>query len=241
MPETARLVLGVFASVMRYSATANGFQPVRELQGPAGNAGEDAFNPFRQSDLQLGDVFRSMRMTLRASKDAIAMRLGTTTWVIDALEAGAVDLLPTWRETARVVHGYAELVHIDPEPLLRRIRGQHAADPQRVVPTDEQNPPTGPARAAHREADVEPDAAPSRRKYALIPVPAVVLVGLMLHFWPGPLYAGARMLPAWTSPAIRSALDFAVLQMAPRRDGLRWVSVGDPRLRKSDKLQTAGQ
>jgi hypothetical protein len=225
---------------MRYSATATGFQPVRELQGPAGHAGEDAFNPFRQSDLQLGDVFRSMRMTLRASKDAIAMRLGTTTWVIDALEAGAVDLLPTWRETARVVHGYAELVHIDPEPLLRRIRGQHGSDPQRAAP-EEANPPAGSVRVARREAEFELAAAPSRRKYALIPVPVVVLVGLMLHFWPAPLYVGARMLPTWASPAVRSALDFAVLQMAPRRDGLRWVSVGDPRLRKSDMLQTAGQ
>jgi hypothetical protein len=226
---------------MRYSATANGFPPVREPQGQAGSAADDPFNPFRQSDLQLGDVFRSMRMTLRASKDAIAMRLGTTTWVIDALEAGAVDLLPTWRETARVVHGYAELVHIDPEPLLRRIRGRDAGAQHNVGPQDEAYPPAGPSRIVRREAHVEPETASSRRKYALVPVLVLVLIGLMLHFWPGPLYGGARLLPAWASPAVRSALDLAVLQMAPRRDGLRWVAVGDPRLRKSDKLQTAGQ
>jgi len=30
-----------------------------------------------------------------------------------------------------------------------------------------------------------------------------------------------------------------VLYSAPRRDGLRWIDVGDPQLRKVDKLQTS--
>jgi len=30
-----------------------------------------------------------------------------------------------------------------------------------------------------------------------------------------------------------------VLITAPRRDGLRWIEVGDPRLRKADKLDTS--
>jgi hypothetical protein len=32
-------------------------------------------------------------------------------------------------------------------------------------------------------------------------------------------------------------LDQVMLLTAPRREGLRWIEVGDPRLRKADKLQ----
>jgi hypothetical protein len=34
-------------------------------------------------------------------------------------------------------------------------------------------------------------------------------------------------------------MDLFVLYSAPRRDGLRWIDVGDPRLRKIDKQQSA--
>jgi hypothetical protein len=38
---------------------------------------------------------------------------------------------------------------------------------------------------------------------------------------------------------VRAGLDYVVLLMAPRRDGLKWIEVGDPRLRKADKLPTS--
>ena len=37
---------------------------------------------------------------------------------------------------------------------------------------------------------------------------------------------------------VRAVFDYVVLLTAPRREGLRWIEVGDPRLRKADKLVT---
>jgi hypothetical protein len=46
-------------------------------------------------------------------------------------------------------------------------------------------------------------------------------------------------LPAPAAEFMRSASDSVALFFAPKRDGLRWIEVADPRTRRGDKLQTA--
>lgn len=46
-------------------------------------------------------------------------------------------------------------------------------------------------------------------------------------------------LPAPAAEFMRSASDSVALFFAPKRDGLRWIEVADPRSRRGDKLQTA--
>jgi hypothetical protein len=55
---------------------------------------------------------------------------------------------------------------------------------------------------------------------------------------PGPLYRAISLLPQSLAGPARAGLDNFVLYSAPRRDGLKWIDVGEPRLRKVDKLST---
>ena len=47
------------------------------------------------------------------------------------------------------------------------------------------------------------------------------------------------MLPEAAKSPLRSVFGALVETMAPIRDGLRWIDVSDPQLRKSAKLQTS--
>jgi hypothetical protein len=51
-------------------------------------------------------------------------------------------------------------------------------------------------------------------------------------------YRVIRLLPASLEKQAKHGLDTIVLYSAPHREGLKWIDVGDPRLRRSDKLQT---
>lgn len=51
--------------------------------------------------------------------------------------------------------------------------------------------------------------------------------------------AAAAPLPAPVTRAFGKVADFVRMQLAPVRDGLRWIEVEDPRSRRGDKLQTA--
>jgi hypothetical protein len=55
------------------------------------------------------------------------------------------------------------------------------------------------------------------------------------------LYHTVAVLPAPLYGPARSALDYVVLATAPTRDGLKWIEIGDPQLRKLDKLPTSGR
>ena len=52
---------------------------------------------------------------------------------------------------------------------------------------------------------------------------------------------GVALLPGPAEAAVRAGVDYVVLLAAPRREGLRWIEMGDPRLRKADKLQTSAR
>lgn len=194
-------------------------------------------------DEQIGDVFRKMRMMTGWSRDQVARQLGTSVAVIELLEAGALRGLPAWPQTQRIITSYGALVGIDARPLLRRIAAQLAApavaarEPaERVEPIDVPTmpQPASTARNLRRRRR-------ARRAFYAVSAPMLAAgLGIWLaHTQPPALMAAVNALPTPISRPIRTTLDYILMQSAPRRDGLRWIEVSDPRTRKSDRL--AGQ
>lgn len=203
------------------------------------------------NDVQIGHIFRNMRSAMRLPREAIARRLATTPRTIEDLENGAVSSLPHWRETTRIVRAYCELLRLDPQPLLWRMQSQAQASGAYM----DDDPPTrsgatrpaGPAPSLLRKAQAKNNAPArgrrrARRLFALsAPLALVAAVFYLAQAAPAPIYRAIGLLPAPVAGAARAGMDNLVLFSAPRRDGLRWVDVGDPQLRKVDKLQTSNQ
>jgi hypothetical protein len=201
-------------------------------------------------DEQLAQVFRNMRAALKISRETLSRRLATTPPIIDSFEAGAITALPRWNETVRIVKGYCELLRLDPEPILWRVRNQMEAVTNSARPAPPPTPPR-PSRdgsgwsrpPAMQHADAS-DARPRRRRkiralFALS-APVALAAGLiyLTQTMPGPVYAAVGFLPEQVAIPMRAGLDFLILFNAPSRDGLRWIEVADPRVRKADKLHT---
>ncbi|MBO0742011.1 MAG: helix-turn-helix domain-containing protein, partial [Hyphomicrobiaceae bacterium] len=94
---------------------------------PPGLFGADTGEGSGWQDAQLGQIFRNMRRAMKVSRETIARRLATSTVCVDNFEAGAVAALPHAKETDRIVRGYCELLRLDPEPILWRIRSRMQA------------------------------------------------------------------------------------------------------------------
>ncbi len=203
-------------------------------------------------DEQLGQTFRDMRLRMKVSRETIARRLATSPATIDNFEAGAVTALPHGKETERIVRGYCELLRADPEPILWRIRTHMqalASQARSAAPSRAPAQTTG-GRAAPRSRPVAKSErgkprSPRRRLgartlFALsAPVALIAAVIYLAHAAPRPMYRAIALLPDPARSAVRAGLDYVVLITASHRDGLRWIEVGDPRLRKADKLQTS--
>ena len=196
---------------------------------------------------------------MNVSRETIARRLATHTSTIEDFEAGALTALPHWKETHRIVRGYCELLRIDPEPILWRIRshldslsnGARAAQPVRRAPP----PTTGgvrangmpPAMVQREQVETERPRAYRRRRRAgalfALTAPVVLVAGFVYsaHAFPQVVYPAIAWLPDQIEAPVRSGLDYVLLMTAPRRDGLRWIEVSDPQLRKGDKLQTGSR
>ena len=213
-------------------------QPPRVPAGPAVAAERDA---------GIGNIFRNMRAAMRLPREAIARRLATTPSVIEDLENGAVAALPHWRETVRIVRSYCEILRLDPEPVLWRIHRQlQATGAFEESPTRSSGPP-GPPPVLMRKDEPRgrPSAGQRRRRRArrLFAFSAPVAIAAAAFYFaqaaPAPIYRAIAMLPQPVAGGVRTVMDGVVLFSAPRRDGLRWVDIGDPRLRKVDKLHTS--
>jgi len=196
-------------------------------------------------DVQLGRIFHSMRVSMKASRETIARRLAIAVATIDTFETGAVAAFPHWRETERIVRTYCELLRLDPEPILWRIRSQLRALAARTRPPAPAPSPhrlplvvraSGPGRSADRPA---PERRPNRLLLALSASVALAAVGACVTFVPAAAYRVMSVLPQVLRGPARAGLDQLMLLTATRYDGLRWVDVGDPRVRKADKLQGA--
>lgn len=82
-----------------------------------------------------------------------------------------------------------------------------------------------------------------RRRGKVLLAVAMPMVVIASGVWvvqkqPRALHASINLLPRTIAQPIRSSLDSLTLTLAPRREGLRWVEVDDPRTRKADKLRT---
>src|SRR5215467_15189388 len=94
---------------------------------PPGLLGADTSEASGWQDAQLGQIFRNMRLAMKVSRETIARRLATSAACVDTFEAGAVAALPHAKETDRIVRGYCELLRLDPDPILWRIRNHMQA------------------------------------------------------------------------------------------------------------------
>jgi hypothetical protein len=75
-------------------------------------------------DAEVAELFRDLRAATALSEMDLASRIGTRPEVVQALEQGALNALPPWAETCRVVNAYGTLLNLDVRPLLRRIYAQ---------------------------------------------------------------------------------------------------------------------
>jgi hypothetical protein len=214
--------------------------------------------PLPGRDEQLGQIFVNMRRAMNVSRETIARRLATRPQTIDDFEAGAVTALPHWKETERIVRGYCELLRLDPQPILWRIRShlESLSRPPVVVPPRPPVPvpvpavrPNGmPAATLPRKEDDDEDddrPRPSRRRRRMrtlftLTAPIALLAGIVYAAQAAPrfVYPVVAMLPDRLEIPVRAGLEYMILLTSPSRDGLRWIDVGDPQLRKADKLQT---
>ena len=82
--------------------------------------------------------------------------------------------------------------------------------------------------------------AATRRVFGLLALAAIpVAFALITRFQPSILYAVIAPLPSVIGAPLLHVLDTAVTTMAPVHEGLTWIDVGDPRLRRADKLPIA--
>lgn len=219
------------------------------------------FDPAVAHDVQLGQIFTNMRLAMKVSRDTIARRLATSAFVIEAFETGTVPNLPHWRETARIVRGYCDLLRLDPEPILWRLKSHYHASglPLGLLAHDgarASGPQTQGADAqavtvrttpksttASRQVDARAERRRRRRRSRLLVLSAPVLLAGVLALSAqraqAPVYALVGMLPDGFRAPLSAGFNALVETMAPVRDGLRWVELSDPQLRKSDKLQTS--
>jgi transcriptional regulator with XRE-family HTH domain len=199
-------------------------------------------------DPQLGQIFRNMRVAMKISREALARRLATTPMTIDSFEAGAINGMPHWRETVRIVRGYCELLRLDPEPILWRIKSQLQAVQAKsssarnsAGTADAAAAPAPATRNSHEKYGEEPARPKRRRARALFaitaPVALLAVLAIGAQALPQPLYYAIGFLPAPVAKPIRAGLDYVVHLGAPSRDGLKWIELSDPRLRKADKSQ----
>lgn len=223
-------------------------------QMPPAAPGHD---PAIAHDVQLGQIFTNMRLAMKVSRETIARRLATSVFVVDAFETGTVPSLPHWRETARIVRGYCELLKLDPEPILWRLKSHYHASglPMGLLAHDGTRPAQAEGqpfeapkvisrqqRPPQRRAEVdEPRRRRRRGRLLVLTAPVLLAAGLVLcaQRAPDPIYAAVALLPDTVVAPVRQGIDALVQTMAPVREGLRWVEMSDPQLRKSDKLQTS--
>lgn len=218
-------------------------------------------------DERVAAILRDMRVGLSLSVAELAQALGTTPTVIETLESGRVRSFPSWPETVRIVSELGRLHRVDPRPILARIRDQVGPAglgqvPKAVTPPPRTAPPNRTAvekhpllrireraRSARRQAWREGahDARRRMRRAAralfAISTPVALLGGAiwLVQAHPGLIWSAVAKMPEPVARVARPAAEFVVMRLAPRRDGLRWIEVSDPRTRKSDKLRQASR
>lgn len=73
------------------------------------------------SDPEIARLFSELRHYLGLPIPQVGQMISAHPGVIAALEAGRIDLLPPWSETARIATAYIALANLDPRPALDRL------------------------------------------------------------------------------------------------------------------------
>ena len=55
------------------------------------------------------------------------------------------------------------------------------------------------------------------------------------------MYTLANAMPTALQTPMLASANFLMMRVAPSRDGLRWIDVDDPRVRKADKLRSTSR
>jgi hypothetical protein len=214
--------------------------------------------------LEVARFFQDLRRALDISQLQAAKRTATRIEVIAALEVGKLRSLPPWPETSRIVSAYTRLAGLDPSLVLRSLEmvlavQAHAPESRRGAPQLALPAPSkwsgADRRAVATPAMADPgEPAPgigdrlrdfwesraartARALFAVsIPVALVVLITQT-----SVLEAAVSKLPPSVARIVRGAQNYVIVQLAPVRDGLRWIDVPDPRTRRSDKLRSTAQ
>jgi transcriptional regulator with XRE-family HTH domain len=215
--------------------------------------------------------FGRMRADLRLTVPALARRIGTDVSVINNFENGATDQLPQWQETVRIVEGYAMMLGTDPSRILSRLLLSQPVAPGRSDPThrvgalpipalpdtaayhgpygEQGNATTRRSRSRAEDTDGEQDddrrsrrRRRTRRLMALsFPVALIAGLGWWAQTSPRAMYNLANAMPSALQTPMLASANFLMMRVAPSRDGLRWIDVDDPRVRKGDKLRQANR
>jgi cytoskeletal protein RodZ len=188
-------------------------------------------------EAEVARFFRDLRAALQMSQAQAAQRLATRMDIIAALEAGDVSALPPWPECCRIVRTYTAPVGLDPRPILHSLEALLAIAARKPKPA-RSNPAANPAIAAVSANVGRLLRGRNGRALFAVAVPVGLLVLLTQT---SVLEAAVAQLPPSVVRIVRGAQDYVTLQLAPVRDGLRWIDVRDPRSRRSDKLRTAVQ
>ncbi|MBX9684256.1 MAG: helix-turn-helix domain-containing protein [Hyphomicrobium sp.] len=196
--------------------------------------------------------FIDLRAVVRVTPQQIAAHLVIDVAVIETLEAGYVEYLPAWPETARIVMAYTGLAGIDGRAILEAIgdamkqaaalatyEAAHAA--VTVAPSPHRNP-TMMSRAgtavAQRASGVRAAAVDSVSSRPTRMVLAIVVPCAMLVAGYNTSAVGQALRPVHRVAS--DVGDFFRVHFAPVREGHRWIDVRDPRSRRGDKLQIKG-
>lgn len=239
----------------------SGYEPARSYAGPRLHSAPFAMparvTPPDQSIAQeVGRFFRDLRQAFRLSHAQVASRVATRIDIVMALEAGNVHALPPWDETCRIVRAYTQFAGLDPRPVLKSLEVLLAAaatapasQTQRggVLPRVSHKQAAAPetrrtrARAGIAEGSSDRHNGRTARTARLLVAAAVPVALVVLVTQTSVLEAAVSKLPPSVARIVRGAQNYVIVQMAPVRDGLRWIDVPDPRTRRGDKLQTASQ
>jgi hypothetical protein len=81
----------------------------------------NAYSHIAQKRAAIARFFTDLRRALRLTLPQAAMQTRARIEVLEALEAGRVEYLSSWAETARIVTSYTALAGIDSRPVLSAI------------------------------------------------------------------------------------------------------------------------
>ena len=247
------------------------YEPTRPSEGPRTKgallpAAARASAHVEDMALEVARFFQDLRRALDISQLQAAKRVATRIDIIAALEVGKVRALPPWPETCRIVRAYTGLAGLDARPVLRSLEMVLTMQVHAPEPESRRGPPrlALPAPSKRSDPDRRTVATPAMAGPG---EPALGVGDRLRDFWEGRAARAARALFAVTVPValvvlitqtsvleaavsklppsvariVRGAQNYVIVQLAPVRDGLRWIDVPDPRTRRSDKLRTTAQ